>query len=78
LHLLSFIVYIISCVFYFILFYFVLCTVRARPLWALAISRRPDKCIDMNVHVLTCVYNKIFLWYTLPSRSSSHAYTHRF
>lgn len=35
---------------------FVLCTVRARPLWAVAISRRPDKCIDINEAMFTYLH----------------------
>jgi hypothetical protein len=35
---------------------FVLRTVRARPLWAVAIRRRPDKCIDMNEAMFTYLH----------------------
>jgi hypothetical protein len=52
-HHLSFIVYIIVYV-YFISF--VLRALRARPLWAVALSRRPDKSIDTNEAMLTYLY----------------------
>jgi hypothetical protein len=34
----------------------VLCTARARPLWAVATSRRPDKYINMNEAKFTYVH----------------------